>query len=107
MVGLQVKVYGKTGTAEDPPKLPDAWFIGWTEAKQADKPDIVVAVVLQNRGEGASWAAPIFRRIVENYFFGRSYRFYPWESDYGVTATPEATSTIDPNATATIEAPAP
>jgi penicillin-binding protein 2 len=107
MVGLQVKVYGKTGTAEDPPKLPDAWFIGWTEANQADKPDIVVAVVLQNRGEGASWAAPIFRRIVENYFFGRSYRFYPWESDYGVTATPEATSTVDPNATATIDAPAP
>ncbi len=107
MVGLQVKVYGKTGTAEDPPKKPDAWFIGWTEENRTDRPDIVVAVILQNRGEGADWAAPIFRRIVENYFFGRSYRLYPWEADFGVTATPEATATFDPNATATVEAPAP
>ena len=96
MVGLQVKVFGKTGTAEDLPRKPHAWFIGYTDAGQEDRPDIVVAVVLSNRGEGSEWAAPIFRRIVENYFFGRSYRLYPWESDFGLTATPEPT--LDPNA---------
>ncbi len=100
MVGLQVKVFGKTGTAEDPfIGKPHAWFIGVTQANREDKPDMVVAVVLDNRGEGSEWAAPIFRRIVENYFFGRSYRLYPWESDFGLTATPSATP--DPNATST------
>lgn len=97
--GLQVPVWGKTGTAEDPPRRPHAWFIGYTQANRDDKPDIVVAVILQNRGEGSEWAAPVFRRIVESYFFGRSYVLYPWESDFGLTATP--TGTPDPNATAT------
>jgi penicillin-binding protein 2 len=106
LVGLEVKVYGKTGTAEDPfIGRPHAWFVGYTQAQSEERPDIVVAVVLDNRGEGSEWAAPIFRRIVENYFFGRSYRLYPWESDFGVTATPEATP--DPNATPTEEGAAP
>jgi penicillin-binding protein 2 len=104
--GMQVKVYGKTGTAEDPSVgKPHAWFIGYTQAGREDKPDIVVAVVLQNRGEGSEWAAPIFRRIVENYFFERSYVLYPWESDFGLTATPEPT--VDPNAPPTPAGPGP
>ncbi|MBM4422961.1 MAG: hypothetical protein FJ030_06150, partial [Chloroflexi bacterium] len=97
--GLQVTVLGKTGTAEDPfIGRPHAWFVGYTQAER-DKPDIVVAVVLQNRGEGSEWAAPVFRRVVESYFFERSYVLYPWESEFGLTATPSATP--DPNATAT------
>jgi len=96
LVGLQVKVYGKTGTAETASGTPHAWFIGYTDENNEDRPDIVVAVILSNRGEGSEWAAPVFRRIVENYFFGRSYRLYPWESDFGLTATPAPTE--DPNA---------
>ena len=104
--GIQVKVYGKTGTAEDPGAgRPHAWFIGYTQAELGDRPDIVVAVVLSNRGEGSEWAAPVFRRIVENYFFGRSYVLYPWESDFGLTATPTATE--DPNAPSPTDTPTP
>lgn len=97
MVGLQVPVFGKTGTSENPAGgVPHAWFIGYTQANREDRPDVVVAVILSSRGEGSEWAAPVFRRIVENYFFGRSYRLYPWESDFGVTATPSPTDTPAP-----------
>jgi penicillin-binding protein 2 len=87
--GLQIPIYGKTGTAEDPGGgAPHAWFVGYTQANSEDKPDIAIAVVLQNRGEGSEWAAPIFRRIVEDYFFGRPETLYPWEAEIGLTATP-------------------
>ncbi len=94
-LGLPIPLYGKTGTAEDPAGgEPHAWFVGYTKAERKDRPDIAIVVVLQNRGEGSEWAAPIFRRIVEMYFFGQSYTLYPWEADFGLTATP--TATLDP-----------
>ncbi len=96
-LGLQIPVYGKTGTAEDPVYgRPHAWFAGYTQAGRDDKPDIAIAVVLQNRGEGSDWAAPIFRRIVEAYFYGRVYTLYPWEAEIGLTATITPTPTVTP-----------
>jgi penicillin-binding protein 2 len=91
--GLEIPVAGKTGTAEDPASggLPHAWFAGYTEANRADKPDIVIVVVIENRGEGSEFAAPIFRRMVEIYFKGRAYTLLPWEAEFGATPTPEIT----------------
>ena len=87
---FEIPVAGKTGTAEDPASGggPHAWFAGYTEADRADKPDIVVVVLVENIGEGSEFAAPIFRRIVEVYFKGRPYTLYPWETEFGGAATP-------------------
>jgi penicillin-binding protein 2 len=97
--GLRIPVAGKTGTAEDPglfgTRDPNAWFAGYTFAARADRPDIAIAVMVENVGQGSDFAAPIFRRIVESYF-GLPLTRYPWESAVGVVAEP--TPTPDPNA---------
>ncbi len=96
-----IPVAGKTGTAEDPGisgvQEPDAWFTGYTYAGRSDRPDIAVAVVVQNQGQGSDFAAPIARRIIEAYF-GLNYVRYPWEASVGVPADLIATPTPDPAA---------
>jgi penicillin-binding protein 2 len=87
--GLQIPVAGKTGTAESGSGLPHAWFAGYTMANEnTGLPDIAIAVVLENQGEGSDWAAPVFRRILEAYYFGAPQTLYWFESNFGVTETP-------------------
>jgi len=74
----------KTGTAESGTADPHAWFAGYSIANRPDKPDIAVAVVVNYQGEGSTWAAPIFRRVMEIYFYGQPGAIYPWETTYGV-----------------------
>jgi penicillin-binding protein 2 len=87
--GLSIPVAGKTGTAESGSGLPHAWFAGYTMASEnTGKEDIAIAVILENEGEGSDYAAPVFKRIVETYYFGAPQTFYWFESEFGVTRTP-------------------
>ena len=69
-------VAGKTGTAETAQGVPNAWFIGFAPSQPYTKldgtvinePEIAIAVMMENAGEGFEVAAPIFKRIVELYY---------------------------------------
>jgi penicillin-binding protein 2 len=94
--GFDFPAYGKTGTAESGSGEPHAWFAGYTDCANnlegypicADKSDLAIAVIVENGGEGSEWAAPIFRRMVQVYFYGSPQSLFPWESSYGVPKTP-------------------
>jgi len=63
---LDVKVYGKTGTAEKGKgKLYDGWFIAYTKSK---KGDIVVATVVRNSGTGGTYSATITKKVIEAWY---------------------------------------
>lgn len=59
-----LKIGGKTGTAQVKNKGDNALFIG---IAPIDDPKIVVAVVVENIGFGATWAAPIASLMIEQY----------------------------------------
>ncbi len=98
-----IPVAAKTGTAESGSGDPHAWFAGYTFAGLKNRPDIAVAVLVENGGEGSVVAEPIFRRVLEIYFLGSPQMRYPWESQVGVVATPtpEVTETATPEVTET------
>jgi len=82
--GFAYPIAAKTGTAESGTTDPHAWFAGYSLANRPDKPDIAVAVLVNYQGEGSTWAAPIFRRVMEIYFNGHGQTVYPWENGFGV-----------------------
>jgi len=57
---VNLKYHNKKGQYED-----HAWFIGFAPA---DKPRVVVAVLVENGGHGGSAAAPIAQAILAQYF---------------------------------------
>ena len=63
-----IGVCGKTGTAQaSGAKPPHSWFIAYAPQ---DDPEIVVAMIIENSGDGSAVAAPLVRRVLEYYFFG-------------------------------------
>jgi len=58
---------GKTGTAQNPHGESNSVFVAFAPR---DHPKIAIAVVVENSGEGAHWAAPIASFIVEKYLKG-------------------------------------
>jgi len=94
-----IPIAGKTGTAETGDSDPHAWFAGYTSAEREGKPDVAVAVLVENVGEGSEFAAPIFKRVLEIYFTGSPRSKYPWESQIGIPKTPEPEGTPTPEST--------
>jgi cell division protein FtsI/penicillin-binding protein 2 len=88
--GLQFDVAGKTGTAESGSGKSHAWFAGYT-LNEADtgQPDLAIAVIVENIGEGSEYAVPIFRAMVETYYYGNP-QTKPW---YGPVGEPPYTPT--------------
>ncbi len=87
----ELKVAGKTGTAEFVVNGPDgkplrdkdghlptnAWWIGFAPY---DRPEIAVAVWVHDAGEGAAFAVPVARKILARYFHVSDVR-NPWGCD--------------------------
>ena len=48
---------------------------------------VAIAVVLENQGEGSDWAAPVFRGIVQAYYYGNTTTI-PWFGPYDNPYTP-------------------
>ena len=59
-----VKVGGKTGTAQNPHGDDHSWFVGFAPA---EKPEIVVTVLVENAGHGGEIAVPMAREIILKY----------------------------------------
>ncbi|PKN94581.1 MAG: hypothetical protein CVU44_05720 [Chloroflexi bacterium HGW-Chloroflexi-6] len=85
---VTIPVYAKTGTAQTGGGLPHSWFAGYTDVPDGSLPDISIAVIVENKGEGSEYAAPIFRRVLEIYYVGRPQALYWWEANIGIPRTP-------------------
>ena len=62
-----VEVCGKTGTAQNPHGKDHSIFMAFAPK---DDPRIVICVVVENSGFGATWAAPIASLMIERYIKG-------------------------------------
>lgn len=78
--GLQFEVAGKTGTAESGSGLPHGWFAGFTNNEEnTGLPDIAIVAIAENIGQGSDYGVPLFRAMVEAYYYGSPQRqYYDW-----------------------------
>jgi penicillin-binding protein 2 len=57
-------ICGKTGTAQNPHGKDHSLFIAFAPR---DNPKIAIAVIVENGGYGATWAAPMATLMIEQY----------------------------------------
>jgi len=63
---LDVKVAGKTGTAQfGPEKDTHAWFVGYAPYED---PEIILTILVEGGGEGHRAAVPVAKEVFEWYF---------------------------------------
>lgn len=62
---LDVKVAGKTGTAQQEGKESHAWFIGFAPVND---PKIAISILIENKGSGSENAVPIAEKVFDAYF---------------------------------------
>ena len=62
-----VEMCGKTGTVDNNHGRPHSLFIGFAPKEE---PKIAIAVVVENSGFGATWAAPMASLVMEQYLTG-------------------------------------
>ncbi len=81
---------GKTGTAQTGRIAPHSWYVTYAPA---DNPQIAVTVVVTDSREGSEVAAPIARRILDNYF-DAPWADWPewWATEYVPVPPPRGTS---------------
>ncbi len=60
-----LKIWGKTGTAENPHGEPHAWYIAYGEK---DGEMISLVIMVENGGHGGEVATPIARNVFKHYF---------------------------------------
>lgn len=58
----EVTIAGKTGTAQNPHGKDHAFFVGFAPY---ENPKIALAIVVENAGFGATWAAPIAQKMIQ------------------------------------------
>ncbi len=61
----QLPIYGKTGTAQRPPRGDQSWYVAYIPDP---KRPVVVAVTVEEGGFGAATAAPIACRVLRHYY---------------------------------------
>lgn len=63
-----ISIAGKTGTAQNPHGKDHSVFFAFAPV---ENPKIAIAVVVENAGFGATWAAPIASLMIEQYLTGK------------------------------------
>ncbi len=82
-----IALCGKTGTVENNHGKDHSLYIGFAPK---DDPKIAVAVVVENAGFGATWAAPIASLLIEQYLTGKIERTWMLEHMLNTVLNPHA-----------------
>ncbi|MBA4250615.1 MAG: penicillin-binding protein 2 [Chlorobiaceae bacterium] len=83
-----IAIAGKTGTAQNPHGEDHAWFIGFAPY---ENPKIAICVLVENAGFGGTHAAPIAKKMIENYVRRKLNLFPP-------TVAEKSIEKVSPNA---------